>query len=185
MPSPADSTASVKGLLRRFRRSRGGSAAVEFALVAPVFFALLFAIIETGIVFFADQALETVTQNSARTILTGQTQNSGLTLAQFQQNVVCPQIPATLFNCNNIFIDVESYSSFENIALTSDIDSNGNFPAVPLQFNPGGPGQVVVVRMFYKWPLYVTGFGYNVSNLAGGNQRLLYGTAAFQNEPYP
>jgi Flp pilus assembly protein TadG len=34
----------------------GGSAAVEFALVAPVFFALLFAIIETAIMFFASQA---------------------------------------------------------------------------------------------------------------------------------
>jgi Flp pilus assembly protein TadG len=32
---------------------------LQFALVAPVFFALLFAIIETAIVFFASQLLET------------------------------------------------------------------------------------------------------------------------------
>src|SRR5471030_2957823 len=108
MPSPTNSTASAKGLLRRFRRSRGGSAAVEFALVAPMFFALLFAIIETAIVFFAGQVLETIMQNSARTILTGQTQGAGYTtVAQFQTNVVCPQIPA-LFTCTNIAIDVES-----------------------------------------------------------------------------
>ena len=50
---------------RRFRRNRRGSAAVEFALVAPVFFALLFAIIETALMFFASQVLETVTQESA------------------------------------------------------------------------------------------------------------------------
>ena len=66
MSSPAASTASVRKALRRFRRNRRGSAAVEFALVAPVFFALLFAIIETAIVFFAGQVLETITQNSAR-----------------------------------------------------------------------------------------------------------------------
>ena len=54
MPSPAVPTASLKKTLRRFRRNRRGSAAVEFALVAPVFFALLFAIIETAIVFFAE-----------------------------------------------------------------------------------------------------------------------------------
>jgi len=53
MSSPAASTVSVGGVLRRFRRSRGGSAAVEFALVAPLFFALLFAIIETAMMFFA------------------------------------------------------------------------------------------------------------------------------------
>ena len=57
MPSPAASTASIRTVLRRFRRNRRGSAAVEFALVAPVFFALLFAIIETAIVFFAVEIL--------------------------------------------------------------------------------------------------------------------------------
>jgi Flp pilus assembly protein TadG len=182
MPSPADSTVSAMGLLRRFRRSRGGSAAVEFALVAPAFFALLFAIIETAIMFFAGQVLETITQTSARTIFTGQTQTGGLTLAQFQQNVVCPQTPV-IFNCNNIFIDVENYSSFQNVVINSEIDSNGNFTTNALQYNPGGPGAIVVVRFFYKWPLFVTGLGYNVSNLTG-NQRLLVATAAFRNEPY-
>ena len=48
MSSPAVSTATVRNALRRFRRNRRGSAAVEFALVAPMFFALLFAIIETA-----------------------------------------------------------------------------------------------------------------------------------------
>ena len=69
--------------LRRFRRNRRGSAAVEFALVAPVFFALLFAIIETALVFFAGQVLETITQDSARQILTGQAQTAAFTQAQF------------------------------------------------------------------------------------------------------
>jgi len=55
MPSPVPSRFTLKTALRRFRGSRRGSAAVEFALVAPVFFALLFAIIETAIMFFASQ----------------------------------------------------------------------------------------------------------------------------------
>ena len=41
MPS-AVSTISARSAWRRFRRNRRGSTAVEFALVAPVFFALLF-----------------------------------------------------------------------------------------------------------------------------------------------
>jgi Flp pilus assembly protein TadG len=188
MPSPADSTASAKGLLRRFRRNRGGSAAVEFALVAPVFFALLFAIIETAIVFFASQVLETITQNSARIVLTGQAQTSAMTQAQYQ-TYVCSQIPA-LFNCSNVYVDVESYpsaigapcSTFSSVAINSQIDANGNF-INNMQFNPGGPGDIVVVRLFYQWPLYVTGLGYNIANLSG-YQRLLAATAAFCNEPY-
>ena len=107
MPSPAASKASLRKMFRRFRRSRRGSAAVEFALVAPVFFALLFAIIETAIVFFAGQVLETITQNSARMIMTGQAQTAGYSQAQFQ-TYVCSQIPA-LFTCGNIYVDVKSY----------------------------------------------------------------------------
>ena len=74
MPSLAATKASARNILRRFRRSRAGSAAVEFALVAPVFFALLFAIIEVAIMFFASQVLETITQDSARALMTGQAQ---------------------------------------------------------------------------------------------------------------
>jgi Flp pilus assembly protein TadG len=175
------SASIVKNTYRRFRRNRRGSVAVEFALVAPLFFALLFAIIETAIMFFASQVLETITQESARQILTGQAQTAGLTQSQFLNNVVCPQIPA-LFTCGNIFVDVESYSSFSNVVINSQIDNSGNF-INNMQYNPGGPGDIVVVRLFYQWPLFVTGLGYNISNLSG-NQRLLVATAAFRNEPY-
>src|SRR6201998_4028273 len=101
MPPPAVSTASARTIFYRFRRNGRGSAAVEFALVAPVFFALLFAIIETAIMFFASQVLETITQNSARMVLTGQAQTAAYTQAQFQA-YVCSQIPA-LFTCSNVY----------------------------------------------------------------------------------
>src|SRR6202042_2973107 len=103
MSPPAASTASFRNLLRRFRRNRRGSAALQFALVAPVFFALLFAIIETAIMFFASQVLETITQESARQVLTGQVQTAGLTQAQFKSQIVCPagSIVNVLFDCQN------------------------------------------------------------------------------------
>lgn len=181
MPSPAASTASLRNVLRRFRRNRRGSAAVEFALVAPVFFALLFAIIETAMVFFAGQVLETITQNSARIVMTGQAQTAAYTQSDFKTKVVCPQIPA-LFTCSDIYVDVQSYPAFSNVSINSQIDGSSKFIS-NMQYNPGGPGQIVVVRLFYQWPLFVTGLGYNIANLAG-SMRLLSATAAFQNEPY-
>jgi Flp pilus assembly protein TadG len=180
----AASTASVRDTLRRFRRNRRASAAVEFALVAPIFFALLFAILETAIMFFAGQVLETMAQNSARMVLTGQAQNSSWKVADFQ-TYVCGQNPG-LFNCNNIFVDVESSSpgsSFSSITIGSQIDASNNFISNNLQYSPGGPGDIVVVTLYYQWPLFVTGLGYNISNISG-SKRLLSATAAFQNEPY-
>ena len=180
MSSSAASTVSLRSVLGRFRRNRRGSAVVQFALVAPMFFALLFAIIETALMFFASQVLETITQNSARMILTGQAQSANYTQAQFA-SYVCSQVPA-LFSCPNIYIDVESYSSFSSININRQIDANGNF-INNMQYSPGGPGDIVVVRLFYQWPIFVTGLGYNIANMAG-SYRLLVATAAFQNEPY-
>lgn len=192
MPSPATKRLTFRTMLRRLRRNDRGSAAVEFALVAPVFFALLFAIIETAIMFFASQVLETIAQNSARMVLTGQAQTGGVTACQVSgvstactqatfKTYVCSQIPA-LLDCNSIYVDVTSFTSFSTVTLPSHVDGAGNFDTTT-GYSAGGPGDIVVVRLFYQWPLFVTGLGYNISNLAG-NKRLLVATAAFKNEPY-
>jgi Flp pilus assembly protein TadG len=178
MSSPAVPAGNI---LRRFRRNRRGSAVVEFALVAPVFFALLFAIIELALVFFASQVLETVTQDSARMIMTGQAQNAAYTQSTFK-TLVCSKI-TVMFDCvNGISIDVQSYSAFGSVNIADPINASRNF-VPPNNYLPGGPGDIVVVRIFYKWPLIVTGLGFNIANLAG-SKRLLTATAAFQNEPY-
>ena len=179
--SPPKDRHSLVELLRRFRHNRRGSAAVQFAIVAPLFFGLLFAIIEVALMFFAGQVLETVTQNSARMILTGQAQNGSYTQAQFA-NYVCTQVPASFFDCSSIYIDVESWSSASSVNIANQIDSSKNF-INNMQYNPGGPGSLVVVRLFYQWPTFVTGFGFNLANLAN-NKVLLQATAVFKNEPY-
>jgi len=183
--SRAASTAPLRNKWRLFRRNRRGSAAVEFALVAPVFFALLFAIIETAIVFFAGQVLETMTANAARLIMTGTEQNSGTSsLADFREKV-CPTHPTTvlfMFTCANVSVDVQTVSAFSNATFPSPIDASGVFTP-PNNYQPGGSGSIVVVRVFYPWQLFVTGLGFNISNMAG-SKRLLIATAVFRNEPY-
>jgi Flp pilus assembly protein TadG len=175
------STAPKANILRRFRRNRRGSAAVEFALVAPIFFAVLFAIIELALVFFASQILETVTQDTSRLIMTGQAQNASYTQASFK-DAVCAKL-TVMFDCvNGVSIDVQSYKAFSAVNIADPIDAGKNF-VPPNNYLPGGPGDIVVVRLFYKWPLFVTGLGFNPANIAG-NKRLLTATAAFQNEPY-
>lgn len=192
MPSPAPVRFALRTALRRFRGNRRGSAAVEFALVAPIFFALLFAIIETALMFFASQVLETITQNSARVVLTGQAQSGSVTACAVSgvstpctqttfKTYVCSQIPA-LFDCSKLYVDVTSYSTFSAVTLSSHIDGSKNFDTT-MSYSPGSAGDIVVVRLFYQWPLFVTGLGYNIANLTG-SKRLLVATAAFKNEPY-
>jgi len=166
---------------RRFARQQDGAAAVEFAMVAAPFLALVFAILETAIVFFAGQALETAAADSARLILTGRAQTQSMDQAKFKE-AVCQKIYG-LFDCaNGVSVDVQTYSSFSSISIQSPVDKNGNM-ASQFSFNPGGPGDIVVVRLFYQWPVYVSLLGFNLADMSGG-KRLLAATVAFRNEPY-
>jgi len=167
--------------VRRFARQQKGTAAVEFGLVAAPFLALIFAIMETAVVFFASQALETAVADSARLILTGQAQTQSYTQSQFK-NAVCAKIYG-LFDCQNgVYVDVNTFSSFSNVTMNNPVDANGNF-VNNFSYKPGGPGDIVVVRLFYQWPVYVSLLGFNLQNMSGG-KRLLAATAAFRNEPY-
>jgi Flp pilus assembly protein TadG len=172
---------SARRRARRFCHHRRGSAAVEFALIAPIFFAMLFAILETALVFYAGQVLETAVQNSARLIYTGQAQTKSFSSGNFK-NDVCSHLVA-LFDCGAVHVDVRSFKSFAAVDMTLPIDPNTKTFLNEMKYDPGGPGDVVVVRVFYEWPLFVTGLGYNIANLAE-SKRLLAATAAFRNEPY-
>ena len=170
----------VPGAVRRLVRQQDGAVAVEFGLVAAPFLALVFAIMETAIIFFAGQALETAVADSARLIMTGQAQNASYSASTFK-NAVCAKIFG-LFDCQNgVYVDVQKFSSFANVTNNSPV-SNGTFTP-PNNYTPGGPGDIVMVRLFYQWPVYVSLLGFNLSNLNGG-KRLLAATAAFRNEPY-
>jgi Flp pilus assembly protein TadG len=134
------------------------------------------------LVLFAGQVLETAAADSARLILTGQVQKGGLTETQFKQEV-CNRVHG-LFDCNNgIKVDVRKYSAFNAANTSKPIDANGNVTFTP-SFQPGGPGDIVVVRLLYEWPVYVSLLGLNLSDLSNG-KRLIMATAAFRNEEFP
>lgn len=177
--------------LRRFRRSRRGSAAVEFAFIAPLFFVLLFAIIETALMFFAAQVLETGTQDSARLMYTNQAQNNAMTQAAFETDL-CNRIKV-LFSCSGgsgvtgLTVSVKSYPAGTAIPSSDLADpiASGSFTGQRAYVLPN-PGDTVLIRTFYQWPLFVTRLGYNIANLGSGTsnaRRLLAATTAFRVEP--
>ncbi len=192
MRPPATSLTALNRALRRFRRNRRGSAAVEFAFIAPLFFALLFAILETSLMFFAAQVLETGTQDSARLMYTNQAQSTGMTQAQFETDL-CNRVKV-LFTCGGptgtpqLTIVVKAYKANTAIppADLADPITAGVFTGKPAYVMPN-PGDTVLIRTFYQWPLFVTQLGYNIANLFASDgtnrQRLLAASAAFRVEP--
>ena len=166
---------------RRFIKQQDGAAAVEFALVATPFLALTFAIIESAMVFFAGQSLESATAAAARLILTGQAQTGGYSASDFKTQV-CNRV-ASLFDCSGgVYVDVKTYTDFSSVNTASPV-SNGKLDTSNMTFTPGGPGCIVKVAIYYQWPIYVSLLGNNLANL-DGNKKLLVATSVFRNEPY-
>jgi Flp pilus assembly protein TadG len=171
----------VRCAAHRFMRRQDGAAAVEFGLIAAPFLALVFAIMETAIVFFAGQALETAAADSSRLIMTGQAQSQSFDAAAFK-TAVCNKIYG-LFDCQNgVYVNVNTFASFSSASMLNPVDASGNFQN-NLSYNPGGPGDVVIVQLFYQYPVYVSLLGFNLTNMNGG-KRLLAASYAFRNERY-
>jgi Flp pilus assembly protein TadG len=180
--------------LRRFARHEEGATAVEFGLVFAPFLALMFAIIETAIVFFASQTLETAVADSARLILTGQAQSSAETdplwkadpQKKFKEEV-CARMKA-LFDCSKgFYVDVRSYNQFSASDMSMPIVDGKVDPNFAPQYSPGSAGDIVVVRVMYEWPIWLSfltaDITFDLSNMGAG-KRMIMATAAFRNEPF-
>jgi Flp pilus assembly protein TadG len=171
-----------------FIKDRKGATAVEFALIATPFLALIAALIQTFLLFFAQSQLESAVRQSGRQILTGQVQSQDASLTQTQaiaafHQKVCNNA-AILFTCTGLMVDVQLASQWSaaNTGMpTLTYDSNGNVTNT-WQFNPGTAGDIVVLRVMYLWPVFFGPIAFNMANQANGS-RLIMASAAFQNEP--
>ena len=60
---------------------------------------------------------------------------------------------------SKLYVDVVSTNSFGALSLTNYGDSC-SFNPTGVQYSAGAANQVVVVRLFYQWPLFVTKLGF-------------------------
>lgn len=175
----------LKGALARpvrgFARNQSGTAAIEFPIIMLPFAAFLFAIMETALVFFGNQVLETGVQDAARLILTGQAQGKGFNKESFKTEV-CKRVSGWLDCSGKMHIDVRTFKDFSSVNLSSPIKADGSLND-NFVYQPGGPGDIVVVRLLYQFPINLNLWNPNLANMQGNN-RLLVATAAFKNEPY-
>lgn len=167
-------------LLSRFRRNKQGSAAVEFALLAIPFFLLIFATIETCIIYFATSNLDSALSSAGRLIRIGTVQASGMTETEFK-NMVCERLQL-VSDCNSTLrIDVRNFSNFGGVTFPPLVGSDGKIVENTV-FQPGSAGDIVVVRAYYSWGVLTPAL-VGLSNLEGGG-RLVASSTAFRNEPF-
>lgn len=170
--------ASVKRLAKR--KAREGSSAVEFAMVALPFCLMMFAILELGLVFVTDSVLENATIETGRLVRTGQATAQGMTAAQFKSGV-CSRMSVFSADCpSRLTVDVRVIPQFNT--APPDPMAGGTFNESGLTYSNGQPGDIVLVRAWYRQPLLTTFMAQGLSRLNDGTVRMT-ATTAFRNEP--
>jgi Flp pilus assembly protein TadG len=167
---------------KRFRRDETGVTAVEFALCAPIFFALMFMILETALHFFNGQLLDTAANEAGRLIMTGQVKSGPVTKAQYKQTL-CDKLPA-MFDCaSQCEVDVRTTANFNSAALGSPLANPASW--LSPTWDTGRGGDIVITRVYCQLPIYTDYFGaYMASNQLTTGKTLLMATTARRNEPF-
>lgn len=168
--------------MRRRKRAREGSTAVEFAMVALPFFILLFGILEVGLLLLLDAVVETAVSDTGRLVRTGQAQQQAFTPSAIKQKM-CERMSVFAADCpTRAFIDVRVVDNFST-PIAPDPLASGVFDQSKLTYQPGGPGDRILVRIWYEQPI-ATPFIAQALSRTTDDKVLLTTSLAFRNEPY-
>jgi Flp pilus assembly protein TadG len=166
--------------VRSLIRSTNGSAAVEFGMVALPFIMMVFAILELGIVFVTDSVLENATIETGRLVRTGQASAQSMTAATFKTSL-CGRMSIFAADCaSRATVDVRVIPQFAT--TPPDPMDGGTFNNGVLTYSNGVPGDLVLVRVWYRQPLLTTFLAQGLSRMNDG-AAMLTATTAFRTEP--
>ena len=169
-------------LLRGFQRDQNGATAIEFAFVAAPFLFMMFALIELGVLFMMDVALESAVSQTGRLIRTGQAHERAMGAAQFKEEV-CTRMGVFQDRCDGrLLVDVRVLPRFTGQTPPDPIDEDGELSESGLRFAMGGPGDIILISAWYPQPLFTPLVTQGTERLAG--HRVLNATTAFRNEPF-
>ncbi len=185
-------------ILRKMRlfKDKSAAAAIEFALVAPILFIMIFSIIEITGVMLAQSVLEVAVGRAARAGITGYTP-AGMTRDNYVKQVV--QDNLIYLKPGGLQFKTLVYSSFANIGKPepytdsnnngaynvgepyTDINGNAQWDADMGASTSGGAGDIVVYKVSYPWqiitPVLSRYFGTN-------GQFNVTASMVVRNEPY-
>lgn len=172
---------------------------MEFALLAPVFLALLGAIMEFSGIMFAQTLIEGAAREASRYGITGQAPE-GIDHANREDKIreIIEDTGVGVIDIDELQMDTLVYKTFEDIGEPEpfsdendndaydlgepyqDINGNGQWDDDMGAAGLGGPGDIVVYRLAYDWPIMIPLF-----EPFFGETVTLRANIAVRNEPFP
>ncbi len=161
-------------------RMCSGAAAIEFAMVGPLFVFLMSVAFDLSLILFTQSILNQAAVTASRIIMTNQTGGSATSFSTALCNNVSGLIP-----CGDLQYYVQSANAFSSMSASVVTGGSGNLKNAGT-FSAGSPGQDVVIQVAYNrptlipWALeYINGTG----AVSSKSSNLLVTTVTLQNEP--
>lgn len=179
-------------------KEENGATALEFALVAPVFFLLMFGIIEFSLVMFTKSVMEGATSMTSRLGKTGYTE-AGISrqqtlidlMVEKSQGILDPdkiEITTLIYKSFNSIGDAEPYTdsngngNWETGEAFNDVNGNGQWDDDMGKAGLGGAGDIVVYKVHYPWQVKTPVINAMLNNSEG--YMPLDVNVVVRNEPY-
>jgi hypothetical protein len=170
-------------LLRRlhgFGADQSASTMVEFAFIAPPLLFMIMGIFQVGLVFLTSLALDNAATELGRQVRTGEAQKQYPDLTKFREAICREGNGLVQCNTSDLWVDVQKLPPGP-VSLGWPVDEKGEFKDEG-KYEPGKGGDTILVRVFYRYPVWLPMVGAAMANLPNG-RRLIVSSAAFRNEP--
>lgn len=123
-------------------RERKGQSIVEFALVLPIVFLLLFGLADLGVMFYVNLTMQDAVREGARASVVGSSTGGATQRATLIQTIKD--------DSNGLWDkDANGQPKLTTYIVTPGSSTFQNFTGA----NIGGAGQIVMVQLDYTWPL--------------------------------
>lgn len=172
--------------VRRFPADARGAAALEFAIVGPVFIGLIMALFELGLMMFKISMIDLAVSEATKFIYTGAVQSGTPTQTEIGE-FICGKAVVVNDCENNITVELTAVSSFneppEGDAPCVDSANPDLNPSV--SYTTGGGSQIMYMRVCVTTGVMTPGLGLGLAlKSTDTNRAQIVSSVAFMNEPF-
>lgn len=190
-------------ILGRFLRNKQGATAIEFALLAPIMFALMLVIIEVGLLAYTSVALESVVTQAGREASIGTPETAGTTRSEFVTNLIKKNASSLIGNealridshvivvtdnaqeptdeVFDICLDPYGVGIPDCAGAFEDVNGNGQYDGREFLDDFGGSTEVVQINVALPWR---ANFGIVRSIVGENGFTVLRASTIVKNEPF-
>jgi len=171
-----EKTEALFELLRRFKKERKGSTAIEFAFIIVPFLMLTLGTLEIALIHLSRSSMADAVEKTSRQIMTGE---AGCLTAQEYITQLCGRLSFSNGTCDtNTKVVMQELTSFSDDPGADEQD----FDSITSVMRNGRENSIMVLRAYHRWNVM---FPLLDDALGGGNGELvLVNNLAFRNEPF-